>query len=143
MQNTHNDQSPASASGILALEAFEHVHKEQAAAYETMGKDIDDRVRETESGMLLHALTKVSENDTETIYRWLEVFENPMALRAHFDNPHVQAHIGQLQAGILSSPTDIVIYADWDEAQKTYWRNAFGDVNLKFADLKTGFFLHR
>ena len=66
-----------------------------------------------------------------------------MALRAHFDNPHVQAHIGRLQAGILSSPTDIVIYADWDDAQNTYWRNAFGDVNLQFADLKTGFFLHR
>ncbi|MCG8491093.1 MAG: antibiotic biosynthesis monooxygenase [Sneathiellales bacterium] len=140
---SNNNQPPATSSAILALEAFEHVHTERTAEYEVMGQDIDDRVRETEPGMLVHALTKISSSETETTYRWLEVFENPKALQAHLDNPHVQNHIAKLGNGILSSPTEIVIYADWDDQQKAYWTELFGADNLEFAPLKSGFFLKR
>ena len=143
MEKTNNQQLPTSCQTILALEAFEYVLNEHVAKYESMGRDIDDRVRETEPGMLLHALTKVSENETETVYRWLEIFENPNALQAHFDNPHVQTHIQRLQQGILSAPTEIVIYANWDDAQKAYWKEAFGETGLTLAPLKAGFFLQR
>ncbi len=133
---------PKSVPQMFALEAYEHVNKDMIAEYEKMGLKIDREVKETEPGMLVHALTKVSENDKRAVYRWLEIFETPEALQAHLDNPPVQAHIKKLNSGILSGPSHIIIYADWDKAQKDYWRKTFGDI-LTYAPMKTGFFLKR
>jgi len=133
---------PKSAPQMFALEAYEHVNKDKIAEYEKMGLKIDREVKETEPGMLVHALTKVSENDKRAVYRWLEIFETPEALQAHLDNPPVQAHIKKLNSGILSGPSHIIIYADWDKAQKDYWRKTFGDI-LTYAPMKTGFLLKR
>ena len=133
---------PKSAPQLFALEAFEHVKKDMIGEYERMGSKIDRQVKETEPGMLVHALTKVSENDQRAVYRWLEIFETPEALQAHLDNPPVKAHIKKLNSGVLSGPSHIIIYADWDKAQKDYWRKTFGDI-LTFAPMKTGFFLKR
>ena len=133
---------PKSAPQMFALEAFEHVKKDMIGEYERMGLKIDREVKETEPGMLVHALTKVSENDKEAVYRWLEIFETPEALQAHLDNPPVKAHIKKLNSGVLSGPSDIIIYADWDKAQKDYWRQTFGDI-LTYAPMKTGFFVKR
>ena len=133
---------PKSDLRMFALEAFEHVHKNKIGEYEKMGLKIDREVKETEPGMLVHALTKVTENDKRAVYRWLEIFETPEALQAHLDNPPVQAHIKKLTSGILSEPSHIIIYANWDKAQKDYWRKTFGDI-LTFAPMKTGFFVKR
>lgn len=133
---------PKSATRMFALEAFEHVKKDMIGEYERMALKIDQQVKETEPGMLVHALTKVSENDREAVYRWLEIFETPEALQAHLDNPPVKAHIDKLNSGILSGPSDIIIYADWDKDQKDYWRKTFGDI-LTFAPMITGYFLKR
>ncbi len=133
---------PKSAPKMFALEAFEHVKKDMIGEYEQMALKIDQQVKETEPGMLVHALTKVSENDQRAVYRWLEIFETPEALQAHLDNPPVQAHIKKLNSGILSGPSHIIIYADWDKGQKDYWRQIFGDI-LTYAPMNTGFFVKR
>jgi len=128
---------------LFVLEAFEHVHNGQIETYEQMGKLIDDQVRDTEPGMLVHALTKVSVNADETIYRWLEIFDGANALEAHLSNPAVTSHIEKMNNGVLSGPTDIVIYADWSEDQKEHWRGILAGANLTFAPMITGFFVAR
>lgn len=135
--------TPTEKSTLLALEAFEHVHNDQTQAYELMGKSIDELVKDTEPGMLVHTLTKISENDNETLYRWLEVFDGEKALEAHLNNPHVISHIEAMNNGVLSGPTDIVIYADWSEAVKEHWRKTLAGANLTFAAMITGFFVTR
>jgi len=132
-----------SGDSILAMEAFEHVHNDRVAEYLAMGNLIDDQVRESEPGMLVHALTTASENGKETVFRWLEVFENAAALDAHLSNPYVVAHIEKLNSGVLSGPTDLVIYADWDDALRSAWASKLSGANLSFAPMHTGFFLKR
>lgn len=130
-------------SALLVLEAFEHVHPDKTQSYERMGKSIDEQVKNTELGMLVHALTKVSENESESLYRWLEVFDSEQALKAHISNPHVISHIKAMNDGVLSATTDIVIYADWSETVQQQWRETFAGANLRFAAMITGFFLSR
>lgn len=134
---------PATSAAILVLEAFEHIDTRFIKEYEGMAQIIDERVKENEPGMLVHALTEVSVTKDETIYRWLEVYENPNALKAHLDNPHVQNHIAKLENGMLSSPTRIIIYADWDKVQHAYWVRLLGENSFELAPLKSGFFLER
>ena len=43
--------------------------------------------------MLIHVQTKVSENEHEVVYRWLEAYEKFEDLQAHQKNEHVQAHM--------------------------------------------------
>ncbi len=124
---------------LFFLEAFEPVYKDRVAEYERMGKEIDDLVKETEPGMLVHAHTIVSEDDDKTVYRWLEVFQNYEDMQAHIDSPHVQAHIAKLNDGILCGPLKIVIYCDWTEEQKEPFRQLMGE-NLSFAPLVNGYF---
>jgi hypothetical protein len=124
---------------LFFLEAFEHVHKNKAKEYERMGVEIDKKVEETEPGMLIHAHTKVSENDHKVVYRWLEVFEKYEDLQFHLDNKHVQAHMQKLGDGILCAPLDVIIYCDWTEEQKSPLRQLPG-INLKFASLVSGYF---
>lgn len=132
-----------SGDGIVALEAFEHVHNDRVAEYLELGNLIDDQVKASEPGMLVHALTTASENGSETVFRWLEVFENAAALDAHLSNPFVVAHIEKLNDGILSGATDLVIYSDWDDALRGDWSNKLSGANLSFAPMHTGFFLKR
>ena len=139
---TDTDRS-SGADTILALEAFEHVHNDQLARYLHMGQLIDDLVRQTEPGMLVHALTKSSANDSETVFRWLEVFENAEALEKHLDNPHVIAHIEKLSQGVLCDTTELVIYANWSDELKDYWKNKLSGANVSFPDLESGFFIGR
>jgi quinol monooxygenase YgiN len=140
---TNSTNPVPSDNKIVAVEAFEHVHNEQASRYLELAQTIDDQVRETEPGMLVHALTKSATNGSETIFRWLEVFENSSALEAHINNPHVVAHIEKLNNGVLSNATELVIYAHWDEAMKTYWLKRLSGAELSFAPMETGFFLER
>lgn len=137
------NNTPAEDSPLLVLEAFEHVHHAQTQVYEQMGRTIDKHVKDTEPGMLVHALTKVSENNQETLYRWLEVFDGEKALEAHISNPGVISHIETMNNGILSGPTDIVIYADWSDAVKARWQETFAGANLTFAATITGFYIAR
>lgn len=134
---------PKSESKMFALEAFEHVNIDQIPVYEKMGLLIDKQVNETEPGMLVHALTKVSQDENEAVYRWLEVFESPEALQAHLDNPLVKVHIEKLTSGVLSGKSDIVIYASWDDKQIAYWTDVFSGTNFTYAPLETGFFVSR
>ena len=136
--NSENQQT-----AILMLEAFEHVHKARTADYERMGSVIDDQVKETEPGMLVHALTKISESDSEAVYRWLEVFDSEQAFEKHLSNPHVITHVGAMNDGVLCGETELVIYSDWTEERKNYWREKITGVKLTFAPMLTGFFLSR
>ncbi len=135
--------SATMASNLLVLEAYEYVKRDQTDLYEEMGRKIDQQVHDSEPGMLVHALTKISEDETESVYRWLEVFENAAALKAHFDNPAVQAHVEKMNQGVLSGQTEIVLYTDWDETQKDDWREAFSGVKLVFAPTITSFYVKR
>ena len=124
---------------LFFLEAYEHVHKDKTQQYEQMSLDIDNKVKETEPGMLIHAQTKVSENEQEVVYRWLEVFEKYEDMEAHLQSKFVQAHIQGLNDGVVCAPTELVIYCDWDEAQKAPWRESLGEA-LTFAPLVNAFF---
>ena len=124
---------------LFFLEAFEHVHKSKAEAYERMGAAIDDKVKETEPGMLIHTHTKISEDDEKVVYRWLEVFQNYEDMQVHLENPHVQAHIEKLNDGILCAPLEIILYCDWTEEQKEPLRQLTG-IRLSFAPLVNGYF---
>lgn len=139
--------TPSSASlndnRILVLEAFEHVRNDSVQDYLEMAQVIDDRVQETEPGMLVHALTRSSGDEKETIFRWLEVFENSDALAYHLDSKHVTEHVARLNDGILSAPTDLVIYCDWNDELKSYWQAQLSDANLSFASVSSGFYLER
>lgn len=131
------------STSILALEAFEYVHKDKVEEYERLGVIIDDQVKETEPGMLVHALTRISETDSEVVYRWLEVFDSAEALEKHMSNPHVIRHAQALNSGVLCGQTELVIYSDWTEAQKNHWREKVSGVKLTFAPVLKGFYLSR
>lgn len=133
----------SSASGILVLEAFEHVRKDRLKEYEQMGAAIDAHVQATEPGMLVHALTKISETEHDAIYRWLEVFDGEKALEAHLSNPHVTAHIEAMNTGVLSGETRLIIYSNWNATQKDFWKNRLSGAHLTYAPMITGFFLAR
>ena len=131
------------AQSILVLEAFEHVHIDKLEEYERMGSIIDDQVKASEPGMLVHALTKISESDEEAVYRWLEVFDSELALETHLSNPLVITHIEAMKSGVLSDETKLIIYSDWNDTQKKYWKSRLTGANLAFAPMITGFFLKR
>ena len=50
---------------LFFLEAIEYVYKSKVKEYEIMSKFTDDKVREIEPGMLLHAQTKIAETENE------------------------------------------------------------------------------
>ena len=135
--------APLSDNRILVLEAFEHVHNSRVQDYLEMAQVIDDLVKEKEPVMLVHALTRSSGDEKETVFRWLEVFENSDALASHLDSKHVTEHVATLNDGILSAPTDLVIYADWNDEMKRYWQAQLADANLSFASVYSGFYLQR
>jgi quinol monooxygenase YgiN len=125
---------------LFFLEAFEHVHKNRAAEYERMGTAIDNKVEETEPGMLIHVQTKISENAQEVVYRWVEVYEKYEDFQVHFNNPAVKEHIQKLtEKEILCSPIEAVVYCDWTDEQKEHW-NQIPGVNLQFQPLINGYF---
>ena len=73
-----------------------------------MSKFTDDKVREIEPGMLLHAQTKIAETENEVVYRWMEVFENYEAFEKHLKNPYVDEHIKKFSKNrILSKPVQV------------------------------------
>ncbi len=124
---------------LFYLEAIEHIHKDKVAEYERLSAETDSMVRETEPGMLIHVQTRISENDDEVVYRWLEVYENYEDLQVHLDNEHVQAHVQKLDDGYLCAPIEVIIYCDWSEEQKEPWRQIPG-ISLSFAPLINGYF---
>ena len=122
------------------LEAYEKVYKSKVAEYEMMSKFVDDKVKDIEHGMLIHAQTKISENEHEVIYRWMEVFENFEAFEAHLKNPFVEKHIKKFTENeILSGPVDVRIYCDWSEDEKTKISKIPG-LELSFMPLVNGYF---
>ncbi len=129
----------STAHKLITLEAFEHVHPDRCADYEAASQAIDDKVRETEPGMLVHALTVHDRAEDRVTYRWLEVFTDLDALVAHFNSPHVKAHGAHLNDGILLSPVEIVLYVGWSDAEKQAINEQLGGA-LVFADVKSGFY---
>lgn len=129
----------ATTDRIIALEAFEHVHPDRVADYEAASQAIDDKVKETEPGMLIHALTVHARAEDRVTYRWLEVFTDLAALEAHVASPHVKAHGAHLNDGILLSPVEIVLYVDWTEAEKAEINQRLGGA-LQFAEVRSGFY---
>ena len=125
---------------LFFLEAYEKVYKSKVIEYEKMSNITDQKVRDTEPGMLLHAQTKISENEFEVTYRWMEVFENYEAFEAHLKNPFVEKHIKKFTENeILSGPVDVRIYCDWSEDEKTKISKIPG-LELSFMPLVNGYF---
>jgi len=88
---------------------------------------------------LIHVQTRVSENDREVVYRWLEVYEKYEDLKFHLENEFVQTHVQKLNNGFLSAPVKVIIYCDWTDEQKKPWQEIPG-ISLTFAPLANGFF---
>jgi quinol monooxygenase YgiN len=128
---------------LIALEAFEYVNKDKVEAYERMGIVIDKLVKDSEPGMLVHALTKLSETNDEVVYRWLEVFDGEQALEAHFENPHVISHVAAMKDGILCSNTKLILYVDWEDDKKAIWQEKLSGGDFTFAPVVTSFFADR
>ena len=125
---------------LFFLEAYEKVHTSKVLEYEEMSKFVDEKVKDIEHGMLIHAQTKISENDFEVTYRWMEVFENFEAFEAHMKNPFVEKHINKFTENeILSGPVDVRIYCDWSEDKKTKISKIPG-LELTFMPLVNGYF---
>ncbi len=125
---------------LFFLEAFEKVYKSKVIEYEKMSNITDQKVRDTEPGMLLHAQTKISENELEVTYRWMEVFENYEAFEAHLKNPFVEKHIKRFTENkILSGPVEVKIHCDWSEEKKREIFKIPG-IELSFIPLVNGYF---
>lgn len=125
---------------LFFLEAFEHVNKDKKDEYERMSSATDKKVKETEPGMLIHVQTKVSEDEKEAVYRWLEVYEKYEDFKVHFESPIVKEHIQKMnEKKILRSPVEVIVYCDWTEKQKEQWRR-IPVVNIKFASMVNGYF---
>ena len=125
---------------LFFLEAYEKVYKSKVVEYEMMSNFVDDKVKGIEHGMLIHAQTKISENDHEVIYRWMEVFENFEAFETHLKNPFVEKHIKKFTENeILSGPVDVRIYCNWSEEEKTKISKIPG-LELRFIPLVNGYF---
>ena len=100
----------------------------------------DKQVRDTEPGMLLHAQTKISENEFEVTYRWMEVFANYEAFEVHLKNPFVEKHIKRFTENkILSGPVEVKIHCDWSEKEKREVLKIPG-LKLSFIPLVNGYF---
>ena len=125
---------------LFFLEAYEKVYKSKVIEYEKMSNITDQKVRDTEPGMLLHVQTKISENETEVTYRWMEVFENYEALEAHLKNPFVEKHLKRFTENkILSGPVELKIHCDWSEERKKEILKIPG-VKISFIPLVNGYF---
>jgi len=125
---------------LFFLEAYEKVYKSKVIEYEKMSNITDQKVRDTEPGMLLHAQTKISENELEVTYRWMEVFENYEAFEAHLKNPFVEKHIKRFTENkILSGPVEVKIHCDWSEEKKREIFKIPG-IELSFIPLVNGYF---
>ena len=125
---------------LFFLEAYEKVYKSKVKEYEEMSKFTDEKVKDIEHGMLIHAQTKISENDNEVTYRWMEVFENYEAFEAHLKNPFVEKHIKRFTENkILSGPVEVKIHCDWSEKQKREVLKIPG-LKLSFIPLVNGYF---
>ncbi|MCK7614999.1 putative quinol monooxygenase [Roseibium sediminicola] len=131
------------SSNILVMEAFEHVHPDHCDKYEAAALFIDNLVKESEPGMLVHALTKMNKSPELVTYRWLEVFSDSNALRTHLDNPAVIEHVAKLNSGILAAPTELVLYTSWSDEEKNDWRRKLNSTKLTFAPVIAGFYLKR
>ncbi len=125
---------------LFFLEAYEKVYKSKVIEYEKMSNLTDEKVRDTEHGMLLHAQTKISENEFEVTYRWMEVFENYEAFEVHLKNPFVEKHIKRFTENkILSGPVEVKIHCDWSEKKKREILKIPG-LELSFIPLVNGYF---
>ena len=125
---------------LFFLEAYEKVYKSKVIEYEKMSNITDQKVKDTEPGMLLHAQTKISENENEVTYRWMEVFENYEAFETHLKNPFVEKHIKRFTENkILSGPVEVKIHCDWSEEKKTEILKIPG-VEISFIPLVNGYF---
>ena len=125
---------------LFFLEAYEKVYKSKVIEYEKMSNITDQKVRDTEPGMLLHAQTKISENKLEVTYRWMEVFENYEAFEVHLKNPFVEKHIKRFTENkILSGPVEVKIHCDWSEEKKREILKIPG-LELSFIPLVNGYF---
>jgi len=121
------------------LEAFEHVYKEKVAEYEEISRITDQKVRDTEPGMLIHTQTLVEATVEKNVYRWLEVYRSYEDLEMHLKNPCVEEHIEKLNKGFLCAPLDVTFYCDWDDEQKKPWLAVEG-LKLQFAELVNGYY---
>jgi quinol monooxygenase YgiN len=122
------------------LEALEHIHIDKVSEYLEISRITDQKVRETEPGMLIHAQTLVETSAEKHVYRWLEVYRSYEDLEAHLKNPCVEEHIAKLNNGFLCAPLDVTFYCDWDDDQKKPWLSIEG-LKLQFAELVNGYYI--
>jgi quinol monooxygenase YgiN len=124
---------------MFLLGATVHVHPGKVAEYETLSKTLTQNIEKTEPGMLIHAQTKVSENENEVVYKWSEVYRSYEDLPAHLQNKHAQEHMQKLGEGIVTAPIEILVFCDWTDEQKEPWRELPG-LTVNYAPLVNGYF---
>ena len=128
------------SSAMIVLEAFEQVYPDRVDIYEVAACRIDEIVKQTEPGMLIHALSRQHATTEAITYRWLEVFANSAALSAHLDNPAVLEHTKLMSDGILTGPVRIVIHANWVGEECEYWKERLATANFSLAKSCTAFY---
>ena len=124
---------------LFFLEAYVHVRPEKVTEYEALSKTLNQNIERTEPGMLIHAQTKVSENEHEVVYKWSEVYKSYDDLPAHLQNKHAQEYMQKLGEGIVTSPIEILVSCDWTEEQKEPWRELPG-LTVEYAPLTNAYF---
>lgn len=124
---------------LFFLEAYVHVNPDKVAEYESLSKALNQGIKESEPGMLLHVQSKVSENEQEVTYKWSEVYQSYEDLPAHLQSKHAQEHMKKLAEGIVTRPVDILAFCDWTEEQKAPWREIPG-LNVEYVPLVNGYF---
>lgn len=123
---------------LFLIEVIESVYKEKTEEYEKLCAVVDQKIKEVEPGMLIHIQTKISENNHESVYKWIEVLASAEDLQTHIDNECVQSHMKKLENGILSAPPRITVYCDWPEEQKHSF-SSHEEIDIDFAPLVNGY----
>jgi len=127
---------------LFVVEASCCVYKNRAKEYEQACREADKKQEKAEPGLLVHVHTKVSENDEEVTYKWVEVYESYEDFQRHLESDISQTHLQKINNGILSSSPEVIIYCDWTDEQKAHWHQKYG-INFTYPPMNAGFFRQR
>ena len=125
---------------LFFLNAYEKVPRDKISDYEQLSAFTDQKVQEIEPGMLVHVQTVHAETDQHVTYCWHEIYASYEDLRNHLDNKYVAKHIRKLNDGLLDGKVEVHIYCDWDEVQKDPFKETIPGLDLKFIEIKNGYF---
>jgi quinol monooxygenase YgiN len=124
---------------LFFLEAYVHVHPDKETEFKSLSKTVNQNIKKTEPGMLMHVQSKVSEDEHEVVYKWSSIYRSYDDLPVHLENKHTQEYMQKLAEGIVTSPMEIRVFCDWTEEQKEHWRELPG-LTVNYIPLVNGYF---